>query len=157
VEATAATHLTNPTAIPERVIQGRVEGVRNESKRVDEVALAGSILAEPVLTSLLDEESSSVQACYMTADAARGIARAVGSAGRFAIEEHALQRMQQRGAQRNDVGSALANALSCVHDPPPDNKWKVTGPDLDGDPLTVVIALLSSSPGLPAGTVWTAY
>jgi hypothetical protein len=47
--------------------------------------------------------------------------------------------MAQRGASANDVLEALSGARVCQAGP--DQRWKVTGPDLDGDDLTAVVAI----------------
>jgi hypothetical protein len=61
----------------------------------------------------------------------RGYARA----GRVDFSGHALMRMTQRGVHRGDVMYALANAVSCKGQ----SEEKVSGVDLDGDSLDVVI------------------
>ncbi|HKO91398.1 MAG TPA: DUF4258 domain-containing protein [Polyangiaceae bacterium] len=58
--------------------------------------------------------------------------------GRFVISAHAHQRMRQRNTSLQDVRSALTGAQRCEAD---DLKWKVTGPDGDGDALTCVVVL----------------
>jgi hypothetical protein len=46
--------------------------------------------------------------------------------------------MRQRNVLLRDVRAALTNAQTCHADGP---KWKVTGPDYDGDELTCVVVL----------------
>jgi hypothetical protein len=46
--------------------------------------------------------------------------------------------MAQRGASAAHVRAALSGATKCVADA---DKWKVTGPDLDGDDLTCVVVI----------------
>jgi hypothetical protein len=52
---------------------------------------------------------------------------------------HAHQRMYERGAQEADVIHALMGANRCVGEQP--DCWKVTGPDREGDPLTILVVL----------------
>jgi hypothetical protein len=47
--------------------------------------------------------------------------------------------MAARGARRADVHAALSGATDCKTGD--DGRWRVTGKDLDGDELTVVVAL----------------
>lgn len=46
--------------------------------------------------------------------------------------------MGERGASVEHVMRALQNATSCS---PSGERWKVTGPDLDGDALTAVVII----------------
>ena len=48
------------------------------------------------------------------------------------------ERMGERGASVEHVMHALQNAASCSSS---GENWKVTGPDLDVDALTVVVAI----------------
>jgi hypothetical protein len=48
--------------------------------------------------------------------------------------------MRQRGVQHHDVLRALKDATRCVPGEESD-RWKVTGPDLDGEELTIVVVL----------------
>jgi hypothetical protein len=52
---------------------------------------------------------------------------------------HALDRMDERGVRRVDVTHALTSAKACRAQG--DGKWKVTGGDLDGDELTVIVVI----------------
>ena len=47
--------------------------------------------------------------------------------------------MGERGAQYEDVRQALANARRCKA--ADQGRWKVSGDDLDGDELTLVVAI----------------
>lgn len=67
------------------------------------------------------------------------VVRGYAAAGRIRVTEHARARMRQRGATFADVRSALADATGCGASGP--EKWKITGPDLDGDDLTCAVAL----------------
>ncbi len=78
----------------------------------------------------------------MTADEALGDVRGFASAGRVWFTRHARMRAADR-AGGSSVGElhvvhALKLATACI---PNDGKWKVSGPDLDGDELTAVVAL----------------
>jgi hypothetical protein len=59
------------------------------------------------------------------------------SAGRIVLAGHARERMAERGATFEDVRHALANATACKAQP--NGRWRVTGPDLDGDELVLVV------------------
>jgi pentatricopeptide repeat protein len=64
--------------------------------------------------------------------------RGYANARRIRVTEHAYTRMRQRGVQYADLRSALTFATACVAD---DSRWKVTGPDEDGDDLACVVAI----------------
>lgn len=64
--------------------------------------------------------------------------RGYALARRIRVTAHAFDRMRRRGVQYHDLRCALMAATQCS----PDNeKWKVTGPDEDGDALTCVVAI----------------
>ncbi|MBI3202608.1 MAG: DUF4258 domain-containing protein [Myxococcales bacterium] len=65
----------------------------------------------------------------------RGLARAA----RYVISEHAAKRMNQRNVRPVDIRCALAGATACAA--LPDDRWKTTGPDLDGDALSCVVVI----------------
>lgn len=65
--------------------------------------------------------------------------RGYAAAGRIVLTRHALQRMAQRGVRRGDVRCALEQATSCTANP--GGNWRVEGPDLDGDALTLIVAI----------------
>jgi hypothetical protein len=65
--------------------------------------------------------------------------RFAASAGRIRFERHARQRMRERGVYREDVRNALTYLETCQ--PAKDERWKVAGPDLDGDTLSVLVAI----------------
>lgn len=65
--------------------------------------------------------------------------RGYAAANRIRILRHAWQRMSERGAQYEDVRHALSGARKCMA--ADQGRWKVTGDDLDGDELTLVVAI----------------
>lgn len=65
--------------------------------------------------------------------------RKAGASGEFAISAHAYDRMRMRGATERDVRNALAKADTCERAEKP-NRWSASGPDLDGDELTAIVA-----------------
>ncbi len=73
-----------------------------------------------------------------SADHALRDVRGYASAGRIFYTKQARARMSTRGASAAHVRCALVNAATCVADA---DKWKVTGPDLDGDDLTCVVVI----------------
>ena len=62
------------------------------------------------------------------------------AANRYEISTHAVLRMRQRGAQESDVRHAIAHATACRKDAA---RWRVDGPDVDGDELTMICVLES--------------
>jgi len=68
---------------------------------------------------------------------ALALARGYAAAGRIVVTGHAVARMRQRGAGYADVRNALSKARECRAD---ETRWKMTGPDLDGDDLTCIVA-----------------
>ncbi len=65
--------------------------------------------------------------------------RGYAAANRIRILRHAWQRMGERGAQYEDVRHALASARRCRA--ADQGRWRVSGDDLDGDELTLVVAI----------------
>lgn len=62
--------------------------------------------------------------------------------------DHVALRMQQRRVRAGDVESALRAAIDCVPGDPGEGgraRWKVTGPDLDEEALSIVIELDGAS------------
>jgi hypothetical protein len=65
----------------------------------------------------------------------RGLARA----NRIVLSAHAAERMRSRRVQYGDVRHALVHAMRAS--PSEGDRWRVEGPDLDGDDLSVVLVL----------------
>jgi hypothetical protein len=65
--------------------------------------------------------------------------RRAATASRIRYEYHARQRMRERGVSREDVRNALIETRTCQTSK--GDRWKVTGPDLDEDELTVVLVI----------------
>ena len=63
------------------------------------------------------------------------------AAGRYRVSAHALERMRKRGVQGRDLLHAIANARTCVAGKDEEERWRVCGPDTDGDDLDVICAL----------------
>jgi hypothetical protein len=74
----------------------------------------------------------------VTSDEALRHVRSYAAANRVRFTRHARERMGERGASVEHVMRALQNATSCS---PSGERWKVTGPDLDGDALTAVVII----------------
>jgi Domain of unknown function (DUF4258) len=65
--------------------------------------------------------------------------RRCATAGRVRMDApHVRLRMAQRNVRERDVFCALRNARHCAAGGEAE-RWKVTGPDLDDDDLTVVV------------------
>lgn len=74
-----------------------------------------------------------------SADALRTI-QGHAAVGNIRYTRHAEERMVQRNVSRGDVRSALVTATAAAVGE--NGAWKVTGgADLDGDDLTVVVAI----------------
>jgi hypothetical protein len=65
----------------------------------------------------------------------RGLARA----NRFEYSRHARQRMRERNVRDRDVRAALCDAVSCSQET--EIKWRVCGPDFEGDDLTMIVLI----------------
>jgi hypothetical protein len=65
---------------------------------------------------------------------------AAGRTGIFILDDHALQRADERQLRRKDIRKALAEATQAALQ---DNaRWHVSGgTDLDGEPVTLVVKL----------------
>ena len=58
----------------------------------------------------------------------------------FVLTFHAQARMSERNVQRADIVECGRTAKRCIHDSTKDT-YKVSGVDLDGDDLTVVVGI----------------
>jgi hypothetical protein len=65
--------------------------------------------------------------------------KAYAGASRYWFAEHALERMEERGARRGDVLEAIRTARKATRQE--SGRWRVDGVDLDGDDLGVIVAL----------------
>jgi hypothetical protein len=74
----------------------------------------------------------------MTPPEALQRARAAGATRQVFYWDHALDRMCERNVKNADVLHALANATAATDQDQAPGRWRVTGPDLDGEPLVVV-------------------
>ena len=85
----------------------------------------------------------------MTPEAALTRIREAFGQGRYSVHSHAQRRMRERHASLFEIKHAVQQATgiapwaerSPVTDPPT-TSWRVVGPDLDGDDLTVGIDLV---------------
>lgn len=75
----------------------------------------------------------------MTADEALAVIRRAAIARRLVYTRHSEQEMAEANATREDVRNALVHALSCKASH--QARWKLEGPDLDGDDLAVVVVI----------------
>ena len=66
--------------------------------------------------------------------------RGYAQANRIVLTVHARQRMRERRATFADVQHALSAAERCEPAEEPE-RWRVTSADLDGDALTLVVAV----------------
>ncbi len=58
------------------------------------------------------------------------------TSGRFDLSQHALRRMQERGARRSDLMHAAWHYTYCNEVEP--GKFEIGGPDEDGDELVII-------------------
>ena len=65
--------------------------------------------------------------------------RGYAASGRISLTTHARTRMVQRNVKPGDVRSALVSAVACKTQL--DRTFKVVGPDMDGDALSLVVAI----------------
>lgn len=65
--------------------------------------------------------------------------RGYAAAGRIVFSPHARQRMHQRRISVGDVATAIAHAKSC--EAAADGRWRLCGPDLDGEDTDIVCVL----------------
>jgi hypothetical protein len=74
----------------------------------------------------------------MTPAEAQKAVRGYVAAGRWVVSPHAQERMRQRHVRYVDVRNALVHARSCSAE---GRRWRVDGPDMDGDPLQLVVVI----------------
>jgi ribosomal protein L15E len=73
------------------------------------------------------------------AEALAGV-RGLASANRYLISPHAYERMRLRKVLPADLHHALCQAQACSWQADT-KRWRVTGPDRDGDAVDVVVVL----------------
>lgn len=69
---------------------------------------------------------------------ALALVRGFALSGRIVVTRHAFDRMRQRNVTFRDISSALSAAGRCEV---AGANWKATGPDVDGDSLTLIVAI----------------
>jgi hypothetical protein len=79
----------------------------------------------------------------VTSDQALAAIRGYAELNQVVIVPHAQQRMYERSIKRRDILCALTSAASRCRAGARPGRWKVTGPDLDGDDLSCVCAIES--------------
>jgi Domain of unknown function (DUF4258) len=79
----------------------------------------------------------------MTPTAALSEIRRYAIQGRIRFSGHAMKRMGERGATREDVRHALCVAKRCRASPDAPGRWEVPSVDEDGDNLVVVVVIES--------------
>ncbi len=70
---------------------------------------------------------------------ARRRIRELARAGRWEITSHALESLVERDASVEDVFTVLTSAKTCHS--APTGRWRLSGEDRLGDPLTLIVAL----------------
>lgn len=75
--------------------------------------------------------------------------RRLAREGRVLLTDHAERRMEEREILRESVSSALVGARTALDQP--NGTWKVTGPGLGDERLTLVVVIESN---LLVVTVW---
>jgi hypothetical protein len=88
----------------------------------------------------------------LTADEALRRIKAAVARGQYFIHPHAQTRMRQRNATLYDVKHAIGHARSIQPyrrdaGPAGTSSWRVMGPDLDGDELTMGLDLTTNAMG----------
>ena len=90
----------------------------------------------------------------MLPDVARGLLLEAGESGSFVISEAVLSSLRDRGLSYGDVRNALAHLVSAVpaeRSSGPESAsevdrsygWTVVGPTMDGEQMTVTVAIES--------------
>ncbi len=70
---------------------------------------------------------------------ARRRIRELARAGRWEFTAHALESLVDRDARVEDVFIVLTTAKACHSEP--GGRWRLSGPDRLGDPLTLIVEL----------------
>jgi hypothetical protein len=70
---------------------------------------------------------------------ARRRIRELARAGRWEFTPHAVKTLVDRDASVEDVFTVLTTAKACHSEP--HGRWRLSGPDRLGDPLTVILEL----------------
>ena len=65
--------------------------------------------------------------------------RGYAAANRYELSDHAYSRMKQRNIRIADIHNALTKAFRCSSQQ--NERWRVDGPDMDGDGLTLIVAI----------------
>jgi hypothetical protein len=91
----------------------------------------------------LDETSNQRHAGLVTEGEATAAIRRLGAAGRFYILPHARKQAEGRGVTPRDIRHGLTNARAAAWQPD-HGTWKVRTTDIDGDPLTLALAIEAS-------------
>ncbi len=82
---------------------------------------------------------------------------AIRNASQVQYSQHARQRMNERGVSRADVRWVLNEAKTAVESDDGDNRWVITGQDLDDENLTVVVVVEVLLVGTSRNFVVTVY
>jgi hypothetical protein len=85
------------------------------------------------------------------AEALERIRGLVGS-NRYRIDAHARQRMRERNVRAADVRRALLEATTAALQA--NGRWKVDGPDVDDDELTLIVVFEEREPPLVVVTLY---
>lgn len=88
----------------------------------------------------------------MTDAEALELARRAVDQGRLHICRHGHDEGLNASAHPFDTQNAIKKATSCVRQP--NGRWKVKGPDLDGEELTIILAVDPGDSTITVVTVW---
>lgn len=77
----------------------------------------------------------------LTPDAVVDIVRTAAVQYRFELSRHAREQMNKRNVSTEDVRHVLSSA-DIAAPGKTSTKWEIAGVDLDGEPLTVVVAIV---------------
>ena len=68
--------------------------------------------------------------------------RALSRAGRYLLTDYCVLRMVARDVMPEDVEASLCGAERVWSQP--NGRWRVAGPDVDGEPLVLIVEILSN-------------